>query len=210
MFRVVIAHPTDLVLIGAKAVLSDSPRYQIVAAVSDLALLVSVAHQHQPDVLVVHTELDPDMDMLKLVEVITATAPHARPILLGGLRDGLVIRDLFECGMWAYLYESDDLQECLPRAIDIVMRQRPYLSPTANSEYLVAMRSPQRDWHLDNEARAVLRMLAQGHHVGYLAYQMKLQPRRVYWIREKLRNRFGAQTNEHLMSRAAAEGYLFP
>ena len=72
------------------------------------------------------------------------------------------------------------------------------------------MQSPQRDWHLDDEARAVLRMLAQGHHVGYIAYAMKVQPRRVYWIREKLRNRFGAQTNEHLMSRAVAEGYVFP
>lgn len=210
MFRVVIAHQTDLVLIGAKAVLAELPRYRVLAAVNSLSLFIPAVRQHQPEVMVVHSELDPDTDLLKLVQLALEAAPQSRLILLGNLKDGLLVRDLFECGAWGYLYESDDLQECLPLAIDTVMRQRPYLSPTANSEYLVAMRSPQRDWHLDDEARAVLRMLAQGHHVGYIAYHMKLQPRRVYWIREKLRNRFGAQTNEHLMSRAAAEGYVFP
>lgn len=209
MFRIVIAHQTDLVLIGAKAVLAESSRYQLLAAVNSLSLLTPAISQHQPDAVIVHAELDPDTDVLKLVKLVLDAAANTRLILLGHLKDGLIIRDLFECGAWGYLYESDDLQDCLPLAIDMVMRQRPYLSPTANSEYLVAMRSPQRDWHLDDEARAVLRMLAQGHHVGYIAYHMKLQPRRVYWIREKLRNRFGAQTNEHLMSRAAAEGYVF-
>lgn len=210
MVRIVIAHQTDLVLIGAQAVLAKSPRYQVVAAVSSLALFVAAVREQSPDVMVVQAELEPDTDVLRLVQVVRESAPNSRLILLGNLKDGLLLRDLFVSGMWGYLYESDDLQECLALAIDTVMRQRPYLSPTSNSEYLVAMQSVQHDWHLDDEARTVLRMLAQGHHVGYIAYHLKLPPRRVYWIREKLRNRFGAQTNEHLMSRAAAEGYVFP
>jgi hypothetical protein len=32
----------------------------------------------------------------------------------------------------------------------------------------------------------------------------------VYWVREKLRRRFGAKTNEHLIQRAAAEGFIYP
>lgn len=75
---------------------------------------------------------------------------------------------------------------------------------------LVAMQSPQRDWHLDAEARAVLRLLAQGNHIGQIALQLQMPPRHVYWIRDKLRQRFGANTNEHMISRAAAEGYIFP
>jgi FixJ family two-component response regulator len=90
------------------------------------------------------------------------------------------------------------------------MRDRPFLSPTANAEYLVAMQSPERDWQLDNEARSVLRMLAQGYHTGQIAYELEIPLRRVYWVREKLRCRFGALTNEHMISRAAAEGFVFP
>jgi len=210
MIRIVIAHQTDLVLIGAQAVLGQSARWSVVAAVSSLPLLLSATDEHQPDITIVDGELDPDTDILKLVEIVKETVPHTRLIVVGSLRDGLLVQDLFECGVSAYLYESDELQECMERAIETVMRGRPYLSPTASSEYLVAMQTPQRDWRLDAEARTVLRMLAQGQHVGLIAYELKIHPRRVYWIREKLRNRLGAQTNEHLMSRAAAEGYVLP
>lgn len=94
--------------------------------------------------------------------------------------------------------------------METTLRNRPYLSPTANAEYLVAMQSLERDWRLDGEARAVLRLLAQGCHVGQIALALNIPPRRVYWVREKLRRRFGAVTNEHMMSRAAAEGFVYP
>jgi hypothetical protein len=37
---------------------------------------------------------------------------------------------------------------------------------------------------------------------------MRLKRRRVYWVTEKMRSRFGATTNEHLISRAVAEGFM--
>jgi DNA-binding NarL/FixJ family response regulator len=124
--------------------------------------------------------------------------------------DGLLIRDLFALGARGYLYKGDELQESLVRAVETVMRNRPYLSPTANAEYLVAMQSPERDWQLDGEARAVLRLLSQGCHVGQIALALDIPQRRVYWVRQKLRQRFGAVTNEHMISRATAEGFVFP
>ncbi len=60
---------------------------------------------------------------------------------------------------------GDDLTICLPAAIEMALRGRPYLSPTANAEYLTAMQSPLRDWKLDAEARTVLRLLARGFHI---------------------------------------------
>jgi DNA-binding CsgD family transcriptional regulator len=68
------------------------------------------------------------------------------------------------------------------------------------------MEHPTRKWELDTEAYAVLRLLAQGNTVGSIAVHLKVSQRRVYWVREKLRRRFGAVTNEHLITRAAAEG----
>jgi DNA-binding CsgD family transcriptional regulator len=63
---------------------------------------------------------------------------------------------------------------------------------------------------LDQEARAILQLLVQGHHTGQIACQLKIPLRRVYWVREKLRQRFGALTNEHMISRAASEGFVNP
>lgn len=96
-----------------------------------------------------------------------------------------------------------------PTQLDTVMLNRLYLSATANSEYLIAMQSGAYNWRLNEEARAVLCMLAQGHSIDEIAAELDIIPRRAYWVRTKLKRRFGASTNEHLISRAAAEGFVF-
>ncbi len=76
---------------------------------------------------------------------------------------------------------------------------------------LIAMHGSDHAWKLDPEARSVLRLLASGSTVREIAAQMHLTRRRVYWVCEKMRARFDAATNEHLISRAAAEGFAgFP
>jgi hypothetical protein len=46
--------------------------------------------------------------------------------------------------------------------------------------------------------------------VGEIAFQIRRSPRRVYWVRQKLRNWLGAATNEHLIQRAVEEGFICP
>jgi DNA-binding CsgD family transcriptional regulator len=53
----------------------------------------------------------------------------------------------------------------------------------------------------------VLNKLAKGIHAGQIARELGITQRRVYWVRQKLRQRFGAKTNKHLIHRAAAEGF---
>jgi two-component system capsular synthesis response regulator RcsB len=206
--RILVADDADLTLLGARMVLEEDRRYQVVGTARALGDLVEQAAQ-QPD-LILFNEWFYNVDILTAVERIQRAAPGARLIVMGVLADGLLIRDLFHAGVKGYLYKSDDLQTCLPQAVDTVMRGRPYLSPTANSEYLVAMQSPGRDWHLDPQSRAVLRLLAQGLHVGEIAKKLDIPLRRVYWLRQKLRKRFNASTNEHLVLRAVAEGFARP
>lgn len=206
--RIVVADATDLIRLGMGAVLAARPEFLVEASVGTLAELSAVVEK-KPHVMVLDERLDPDVDILKIVEQVGERTPQTRLLVSGYLRDGLLIRDLFAAGSRGYLYKGDALQEALLSAIQTVMRDRPYLSPTANAEYLVAMQTPQRDWQLDREARSVLRLLVQGQHVGQIALALDIDPRRVYWVREKLRERFGAMTNEHMISRAAAEGFIF-
>jgi DNA-binding CsgD family transcriptional regulator len=63
---------------------------------------------------------------------------------------------------------------------------------------------------LDLESRTVLHLLVQGQRVGQIAYHLQIPLRRVYWVREKLRRRFGANSNEHLVRRATTEGFISP
>jgi DNA-binding NarL/FixJ family response regulator len=207
--NIIIADDADLTIRGVIAVLSADPRYRVIGQARCLSDLLVAIDTHPPDIIVLN-EWIYNADILTVVEQIRSRQMSARLIVMGGLANGLLIRDLFALGVQAYLYRSDDLCELLLQAVDMVARGRMYLSPTASAEYLVAMQSPLRDWKLDAEARKVLNLLAHGEHVSAISLHLGIDTRRVYWVREKLRRRFGARTNEHLIQRAAVEGFIYP
>lgn len=204
--RVVIADDADLTILGAQSVIQGDHRYCTVGTARSMEDLLVIVEQEQPDIVLLN-EWFHGIDILSAVEQLKAAIPRARLVVMGALAEGLLIRDLFACGVNGYLYKSDDLQDCLITALDTVMRERPYLSPTANSEYLIALHSLQPEGYLDTEAREVLNRLAKGIHASQIAHELGITQRRVYWVRQKLRQRFGAKTNEHLIHRAAAEGF---
>lgn len=208
--RIMLADSADLLLVGARLVLDQHPDCRVLAVVQDFQALLGAA-QHQPtDVIVLGEGLDPDLDMWGQVEQLQAAVPCTRYILMSARTGGPLIHDAFAHGIDGVLCKSDDLQTHLHGAVLAVMRGRPYLSPTANTEYLVAIRASGASDTLDQEARAILQLLVQGHHTGQIACRLKVPVRRVYWVREKLRQRFGALTNEHMISRATAEGFVYP
>lgn len=207
MTRILIADEMDLVTRGARYVLQDYSDWIVVGECHSLADTLSQLRTMTVDVVLCGEQIDPFCDALGLVERLKTVAPHTHVILIGAASDGRLIGDLLQAGLHAYLNRGDALSDYLPVAIGAVARESLYLSPTANAEYLVAMQSGGRHWHLNDEARTVLRLLAQGCSIGSIAAQMKVSPRRVYRIRQKLRHRFGATTNEHLISCATAEGY---
>jgi DNA-binding NarL/FixJ family response regulator len=205
--QIVVADPSDVMLLGFQTVLKNYLAFEMAHMVRSSEEVLAVVQQKGLNVLVFNERLDPLLDMLALVEIIKRMS-SIKQIVVGTLTDGLLVRDLFAAGVLGYLYLGDDLKDCLVPALKTVLSQRPYLSPTVNAEYLVAMQSPLRDWQLDTDARTVLRLLARGMHVSTIALEMKTSLRRIYWLRRKLRHRFGATTNEHLIRRAAAEGFL--
>lgn len=204
--QILIGDGSSLAAFGAETLLRQRPDTQvsIAACASDL---LQMARDQEPDIVLVGDQLDPALDTLELVEQLLHTAPSTRLILIGAMSDGLMIQDVLALGVRGYLFTGDDLREVLLTAVDTVLRDRPYLSPTANAEYLVALQTGACNWQLDAESRAVLRLLAQGYTVGQIALERECTLRRVYWVRQKLRRRFGAVTNEHLIQRAVEEGF---
>lgn len=207
--RIVLADDADLVIEGAQSVMNADHRFHVVGTARCMDDLLKTIEAGYPDVVVL-SEWIHNLDILSAVEAIHKVRPGLKVIVMGGLADGLLIRDLFSAGVSGYLYKSDDLCELLVTAIDTVLLDRPYLSPTANAEYLISMQSPNANERLDPEARQVLQLLAHGEHAGQISKRLGIDKRRVYWVREKLRRRFGAKTNEHLIQRAAAEGFIYP
>lgn len=208
--RILLADSTDLLLLGAQRILDAYADCQVLKTVTDFPALLAATRQQQPVVVVFGDCLDPELDVWEQVTQLNLAAQHTRLILVNNRVSGLLIRDLLAHGLDSVLCKHDALGTHLYPAVVAVVHNRPYLSPTAHTEYLVAMQSPYANERLDPEARQVLQLLAQGEHAGQIGERLGIHKRRVYWIREKLRRRFSAKTNEHLIQRAAAEGYIYP
>ncbi|HML21010.1 MAG TPA: response regulator transcription factor [Aggregatilinea sp.] len=206
--NIVIADNVDLALEGMKTVLRQHGAFQVVGTYQMLSDMLNVLGDVRPDVILLGDRLEPDLDVLALVDQVQAAAPRARILILSYLSDGLIVQELFTVGAMGYLYKNDPLSHYLVEAIQTVMRGRPYLSPTANSEYLLAMQSDRAGWQLDAEAREILRQLAQGLRPQEIALLRAVPVRRVYGVCERLRRRFGAETNIQLIALAAEEGFL--
>ena len=204
--RILIADSSSLTVVGAETLLKDRAD-TLISKAENGDDLIEKARAEQPEIVLLGDRFDPLIDTLALVEQILYATPSARITVMGTSTDGLIIRDLFTMVVCGYLAAGDDLSSCLLTALDMVLREYPYLSPTANAEYLLTMQGSNRDWQLDAEARAILRLLANGCTAREIAARLHLKLRRVYWVTEKMRARFGASTNEHLISLAAAQGF---
>jgi len=181
---------------------------EIVGMYQSVPDLLEGLAQMAADVIILDDRIDPDLAPLHMIEKVKKTAPGAKVIILGTIVDGMIVQEFFAHGINAYLYKSDVLANSLISAIRAVLLGKPYLSPTAGAEHLLAMQEGRRRWQLDAQALTVLRLLADGHHVSQIAHQLHVKPYRVYSVRNKLRARFGAENNEAMISRAMAEGFL--
>ncbi len=208
MADILLADEMDLVIRGAHSVLKNETDWTVVGECCALSDALGQLSTRAVDVIICGEQVDPFYDVFSLVERLKAAAPAARLILIGSAADGRVIDELLQSGLRAYLHKADPLRDCLPFAVRTVLKGSPYLSPTANAAYLVAMQSGARRRPLNAEARRVLHLVARGHIAGSIAAQMCVPPRRIYWVCQKLRDYFGATTNAHMICCAIAEGYI--
>ncbi len=204
--KIILADDSDLMMVGTEAIIESKLEYRVVGKAHTLNEVLQSIEQQSPEIAIL-SECLYDTDILSAVDAVRHLSPKTFIIVVGMMTDGTLIHNLYMHGIKGYLYRGDPLQECLLPAIRTVLQDRPYLSPTANAEYLITLQSGHPVPQLNAEARAVLNYLAQGVSINQIAYQMGTSPRRIYAIRDRLRRRFGVETNEHLISRAVADGF---
>ncbi len=208
MFRVGIAVAGDLLLDPIKQSLKENLVTEP-CVVQNIAQLMAKLSENAVDALILDDQFDYGSWIGNLVVAIKEKAPHIAIIIIGTFADGVLIYELLDLGISSYLYRGDDLRPLFEVSLRSACLNKPYLSPTASSEYTVAVQSGRcQQWALEPESKSVLRMLAAGKSVNEIAAVLHIAPRRVYWLRSKLRQRFKAETNEALVAAAGLQGYL--
>jgi len=209
MLRVGIAIAGDLLRESVRDCLVDNLAIET-CAVYSVRQAMSLLQERQLDVLILDDQFDHSTWIGHLVSTFKEVTADIAIIIVGSFADGSLIYELFEAGADGYLYRGDDLRPLFNTSVETVSVHKPYLSPTATSEYAQVVHSQRtrQTWTLDAKSRQVLRMLAAGKHIQEIATELNLKDRQVYWIRTKLRRRFQATTNEEIIVHAGLQGYL--
>jgi DNA-binding NarL/FixJ family response regulator len=197
----------DFSLLGMRQIIEGDHRMQVGAALADIPMLKAYIGP-KPDVIILGEDALQN-DPFQMLDLTRQFVPDAYYLLIGRQTDGAVVRDLLQAGVHGYLYAYDALSDVLIYAIDRLIRGQLYLSPTADSAYLLTTQSNYPTWSPDQLGREMLRRLAQGWSIGQIGAALGVPPRQLYRLRDRLRRRFDAQTNEQLIYRAMAQGYNF-
>ncbi|TVR25290.1 MAG: DNA-binding response regulator, partial [Anaerolineaceae bacterium] len=94
MKRIVLADDADLMIEGAQTVLQAGSRFKVVGTARCMDDLLKTVEAECPDVVLL-SEWVHNQDILSAVEKVGKVCANMKIIVMGGLADGLLIRDLF-------------------------------------------------------------------------------------------------------------------
>jgi len=123
--RVLIADDHPLMLVGLKKLLE--PSYEVVGTVTDGHVLLQVAQQQQPDLIITDISMH-GLDGIAATRQLREAVPSARIIILSFQAESFWVRAAFEAGACGYLTKSSAPEE-IEIAVQEVLQDRFYISP---------------------------------------------------------------------------------
>ncbi|MEO8394780.1 MAG: response regulator transcription factor [Chloroflexota bacterium] len=206
--RVLIIAPQDLSRNGLVALLGrPGSNIRVVGAFRDLEDGEAGLSQLDPQVLLLDDALPPATDIAEVLQRLRLKFAHLSILVLSGRLHVRYLQMLFGAGASGYLYREDRLEESLISGIETVCQGYGYASPRA-SGLGIGNRPSQAAMQLNSSDLEVLHLIDQGFAPKEIAAALKVTPRTVYRIRNKLRAVVGAPTHEHLLMAARAKGLL--
>jgi len=158
--RVLLADDHDVVRRGLTALLDGAPGFAVVAAAADGAEAVTLAAEHEPDVILMDLSM-PGVDGIEATRQVVAEWPEARIVVLTSFSERERILDALDAGAVGYLLKDSDPDELL-RAIQAAARGEAPLAPKAAKAVLAARAEGRPATDLTAREREVLQLVAQG------------------------------------------------
>jgi DNA-binding NarL/FixJ family response regulator len=163
--RVMLVDDHEVVRMGLRTLLERRERFIIVGEAGTIAEAVAVAHQAQPDVIVMDIRL-PDGTGVDACREIRSEHPETRVIMLTSYADDEAIYGSIMAGASGYLLKQTRGQN-LAEAIERVASGDSLLDPAVTAKVLERMRSLARGEQdnlavLTDQERKILALIAEG------------------------------------------------
>ena len=166
--RVLIADDHSVVRQGLRMFLGADPELEVVGEARDGAEALKLAHQLQPDVVLMDL-LMPVMDGIAAIAAVRRELPDTEVVALTSVLEGASVVDAVRAGAIGYLLKDADAQ-ALRRVIKAAAAGQVQLSPEVAARLLSAVRTPDEvSEPLTDREMDVLRLLALGKSNGEIS-----------------------------------------
>lgn len=142
MLKILLVDDHEVVRLGLKALLSNYPKFEVVAEASTADEAVSRATEYKPDVVVMDIRL-PGKSGIEATREISASLPDTKVIILTSYAEDELLFDAIDAGAYGYVLKqigSDDLVH----ALEAIGRGEALLDPTLTQKVFKRVREASR------------------------------------------------------------------
>ncbi len=202
MTRVLVADDFPLVREALAAALARHPEIEVVGLAGDGVEALELAHEHQPDVVVLDLRM-PRMSGLVALTRLTAELPCTRVLLLTACEEPDTVIDAVSAGAAGFVTKRTGGAE-LALAVLAVSRGEPVVSPSLTAHLVRGLRRDNRDrrggttGQLTSSELNVLRLVADGRTDKQISATLFISPRTVQSHLAQVRTKTGVRRRTQL------------
>ena len=207
--RIVIADDHTLVLEGLRKILEEE--YDVVGTAEDGRTLLSMAQQHNPDVVVLDISM-PQLNGLDAARQLHKQLPACKIIFLTMHADPTYAKEAFQSGASGYLLKRSAATELI-LAIQAVLKDQFYVTPVIAKDVLLPLfteseQSLNEENPLTSRQREVLQLVAEGKSVKDIANSLNISSKTVEYHKAKLMRELDLYSTVELTKYAVAKGLI--
>jgi DNA-binding NarL/FixJ family response regulator len=198
-------HATIAQLLGEFIALQ--PGFRVSQIVYDREAALQACAMEKPDLAILDIGLPDRTTGLQFLGDLRKLYPELKILVFSALSTIQVVKQALQLGANGFLEKSAQLPELLI-AVQRVSAGQTYLGSAPSAMVREAVLLSSGAGAIPEDDMLVLQMLSGGHVVKEIATRLQLSNSMIYKITERLRIRFGAKTNEDLISQAIEQGVL--
>ena len=207
VINVIICDDHVLYRAGVKAALSSKKDIKVIAEADNGSHLLNLLRSVQPDVILLDIQM-PIMNGIATLPELKKLYPNIKIIMLTMMDDQKMIRKLMDLGANSYLLKTSN-SEIIYEAIKTCYEQEFYFNSLTNKALLNNLRQKiQEDTMFSEKEITVLRLICEEKSTREIAEAVKLSPRTIEAIRDKLKTKTGAKSTTGLILYAVKNNLL--
>ncbi len=183
MLKILLVDDHEVVRLGLKSLLSNYPKFEVVAEAGNAEQAIRLAAEYKPDVIVMDIRL-PGKSGIEATREITSAQPDTKVIMLTTFADDDLLFDAISAGASGYVLKQIDSGELI-NALERIGRGESLLDPAVTQQVFKRMRETQRKAEteafspLTDQELRILGLVAQGKRNKEIASEVFLSEKTV-------------------------------